>query len=801
MKNAFKSIFTSALFVVLSFVVQAQITNAVRGQVIEKITRQSLPGATVMIIDSDPLIGTTTDMDGYFEITNVPVGRVSIQISFLGYETVVLQDQFLTGSKALNLNVSMVESVASLKAVEIVAEENKRETVNKMATVSARTFSVEEAERFAGARADVARMASNYAGVRGANDATNDIVIRGNSSNGLLWRMNGVDIPNPNHFGNLGATGGPVSMLNSNVLRNSDFMTAAFPAEYGNATSGVFDLTMRNGNANEHEFLGQVGFNGFELGAEGPISRKSRASYLVNARYSTLDAMQKLGMSVGTGSAVPEYQDITFNLNFPSKVGTFQLFGIAGNSAIDLLGSEADTTDGSILYGTDNLDIIDRNQMAVVGLNYKKTLGANAYSSFTLAYTYFNAKNNVDTVNVLTREACNCDWFFERERNDKVFAHWFVSKKFSAKSNVKVGVIANQMMFDFYSKVRVSETEYDTTSNANGATQLLQSYAQWQWKPSNRWVVNTGIHGAYLALNNSWSVEPRVGARFNLAPNQNLNFGYGLHSKMQPMGLLFNKKRDPEGALSEVNRNLGFTKSHHFVLGYDWSLPANWRLKSEVYYQHVFDAPVSKIDPNVSNINFPSIPNDFSDDIEHFKNAGKGRNYGLEVTIEKFMTKGFYLLATTSIYKSQYEGAGNSWKSSAWDAGYVVNGLAGKEFALNKNKVDKKVDLRLVFDVKGTYAGGQPAAPIDLDASKLAGEAFYDLTNGYSDKLKDYMRLDANVGFKMLTKKFTQEFTVIAQNVTNRQNPFFERYDAVSQKVQVVNQLGLFIVPTYRITF
>lgn len=143
-----------------------------------------------------------------------------------------------------------------------------------MATVSARSFTVEETSRYAGSLNDPSRMAANYAGVSSTSDARNDIIIRGNSPLGVLWRLNGMEIPNPNHFGSLGTTGGPVSILNNNLLDKSDFLTGAFPAEYGNALAGVFDLQMRSGNNEKTEFLGQVGFNGFELGAEGPIGKK-----------------------------------------------------------------------------------------------------------------------------------------------------------------------------------------------------------------------------------------------------------------------------------------------------------------------------------------------------------------------------------------------------------------------------------------------------------------------------------------------------------------------------------------------
>jgi hypothetical protein len=249
-------------------------TQTIRGVVEDGEGKMPIIGASVVILNSDPLLGTTTDLDGKFKIENVLVGRHDLQITYLGYEPRTLSGVILYSGKELILNVEMQERVMKQDEVVVKASRRKEQVLNTMATVSARVFSTEEAERYAGTRNDVSRMATNFAGVRGANDATNDIVIRGNSPTGLLWRLEGIDIPNPNHFGNLGSTGGPVSMLNSNVLSNSDFLTGAFPSDYGNGISGVFDLRMRSGNNEKHEFLGQIGFNGVELGAEGPFSKK-----------------------------------------------------------------------------------------------------------------------------------------------------------------------------------------------------------------------------------------------------------------------------------------------------------------------------------------------------------------------------------------------------------------------------------------------------------------------------------------------------------------------------------------------
>jgi len=202
-----------------------------------------------------------------------------LKISLISYKE-KLQTVVLTTGKETVLNIELEESAVQGQEVVISAEIDKTKSNNKMATVSSRIFSTEEASRYAGSRGDPARMAANFAGVSGANDSRNDIIVRGNSPLGILWRLNGLDIPNPSHFGSMGSSGGPISILNNNTLDNSDFMTGAFPADYGNATAGVFDLKMRSGNNEKYEFLGMVGFNGFEIGAEGPFSKKRKTPHL-----------------------------------------------------------------------------------------------------------------------------------------------------------------------------------------------------------------------------------------------------------------------------------------------------------------------------------------------------------------------------------------------------------------------------------------------------------------------------------------------------------------------------------------
>jgi len=345
----------------------------------DNITNEPLPGANIVLIDSSPIIGTVSDANGKFILQGIDVGSISIKVSFVGYKTVEILNRDLRTAKALNFNIFMDEMVLTSGEVVITASVDKRASINTMATVSSRTFSVDETRRYAGSRGDVARMASNYAGVQVATDSRNDIVVRGNSPSGMQWRLEGMEIANPNHFGSLGTTGGPVSILNNNQLDNSDFLTSAFPAEYGNAISGVFDLQLRNGNTNNHEFMTMIGFNGFEAGAEGPFSSKSDASYIVNFRYSTMEVFEMIGMSFGTGTAVPKYQDFSFKINLPTKkAGIFSLYGMGGKSEIDFLDSERDSSDVDF-YGGEGWDLRTGSDLFIAGINHVININKTAY--------------------------------------------------------------------------------------------------------------------------------------------------------------------------------------------------------------------------------------------------------------------------------------------------------------------------------------------------------------------------------------------------------------------------------------
>ncbi|MGK7394978.1 MAG: TonB-dependent receptor [Candidatus Cyclobacteriaceae bacterium M3_2C_046] len=774
--------------------------QVVKGRVMDQQSLFPLPGVSVLVVGTDPVLGAVTDADGYFRIKQVPIGRIDLKLTYVGYNEAYLPNLQVSSGKEVIVQVKMEESVEMLKDLVITAsDQNKMELMNEMATVSARTFNVEETQRYAGSRNDPARMASNFAGVSGANDGRNDIIIRGNSPTGLLWRLEGMDIPNPNHFAALGTTGGPVSILNNNLLSDSEFFTGAFPAMYGNAVSGVFDLQMRNGNRDKHEFLGQLGFNGLELGAEGPFQKGSGSSYLVNYRYSLPAVFDVLGLNAGTGNAVPYYQDLSFKLNFPTKKGRLSLFGIGGISNIDLLGSETTAEEAQEdLYGDMSLDIYNKAKMGVSGLSYLRFIGKNAYWKNSMAVSYSNFTADLDTVirDPELRVIEANDYVYNDFDQTKYTYNTLFNKKFNSRNTLTAGFIADLYQMNLQRDILIQGQERDLPNSIGfaGNTVLMQGYLAWQHKFNHQWTLNSGLHYQHLTLNeNSRALEPRLGVKYQFLPNQSLSLAYGRHNQMQGMEVYFVETALPNGTIITTNKSLGFTTSNHFIASYDWMIRPNLRLKLEAYYQDISNVPVEQQPSHFSMLNAGA---DFGlPDTDSLVNQGTGFNQGLEFTLEKFFSQSYYFLLTGSFFEARYKGSDGIERNTAFNGNYVINALAGKEWAVGRKNNSIAVDLKF------TTAGNRRYIPIDLSASQQAGYAVFDNERAFQDRFADYLRTDLKFTFRKEHKKITEEYVIDIQNVTNNQNLFSQRYNAITGTIGNTYQLGLWPIAQYRILF
>lgn len=768
-----------------------ELTQTIRGTVIDKQTQSPLPGAVISILNTEPLKATTTDENGVFRFDNILLGRKQLRITLISYKE-KSQLVVLTTGKETVLNIELEESAVQTEEVVVTAEVDKTKTNNKMATVSSRVFSTEEANRYAGSRGDPARMAANFAGVSGANDSRNDIIIRGNSPLGILWRLNGLDIPNPNHFGSMGSSGGPISILNNNTLDNSDFMTGAFPADYGNATAGVFDLKMRTGNNEKYEFLGMVGFNGFELGAEGPFSKKKKnASFMINYRYSTLSVFKYLGLDFGTGSAVPQYQDLTFKMDLPTKkAGKFSIWGIGGLSYAELLQSQQSKDNN--LYGYSGRDTYFRSNVGAGGIAHTYLINSSSYIKTNIGVSGQYNGIRADRVDTSTNPVTTRPEYRNTSYTTRYSGNFTYNKKFNSRNFVNAGVYADVYNTSFIDSIDGDGTGFVTLRNYTGQTVLARGFIQWKHHFSEKFSANTGFTYQYLLLNNSQSPEPRLGLKYELNKKQSFSFGAGLHSQVQPLYVYFATANLGKGHVVETNRNLDFTKAAHAVLAYDVNLFNSVRIKTELYYQYLYRVPVKIKKDYFSTVNLGADFN--SPNVDSLVNNGTGENYGIELTLEKFYSKGYYFLVTASLFESKYTGSDGVYRNTAFNGNYVLNALAGKEFKIREKHI-------LALDVKCTYAGGKRYVPIDIAASIAYKDEVRNGSVAYQPQYDPYFRIDVKPSYKLNTKRFTHELSVDIQNVTKHNNIFQEQYDLNTQTIKTDYQLKFFVIPQYRLTF
>ena len=787
MKN-YQLPFLCFLFTTFSLVLLAQSpSSSIQGVVLDRDLERPLPFATIQVLETDPLIGVVADENGKFVIDGLPVGRYSLQVHFLGYETQLFNEVLLVSGKATRLQVYLKESPHLLEPVVVRPEKEKEKALNKMALVSARQLNMEEANKYAGGFDDPARLVASFAGVA-SNITSNGIAIRGNAPKGLLWRIEGIQVPNPNHFAEVDGFGsGGITALSSQMLGQSDFMTGAFPAEYGNALSGVFDLSIKNGNDEQYEHTFQAGFLGIDVASEGPFKKGRSGSYIFNYRYSTLGLIDVfLPEEDGLGIA---YQDLAFKLHFPGKkAGNFSLWGLG-------LKDEAKTS-----ADTDTLDEESKWQ-------YYEDLESENSSITTgiLGLThqaFFNKQTSLKTVvaasiNELSSANGILDASFTRDLpvNDIRFNHvdyklsTLLKHKFNARHSNRSGLVVSNLNFDIHvQEAQEPGAELQELVREKGSSYLVQAFSQSSFSLGNRFQVNPGVHLQYFLLNKEWTIEPRLAASWTIDERQRINFGYGLHSQLEKLNFYFSKIPVIDGT-TQPNKEMGLAKSHHFVLAYQLALGKNTHLRLEPYAQFLYDVPVVE-DSYFSMLN---LEDDFFVQ-EALVNKGKGRNIGIDLTLERFLNKGWYYLVTASLFDSQYQGGDGIWRDSRFNRQVVGNVLVGKEWLLkNKNLFNASV--------KFSYLGGDRLHPVDIPASLEEQDIVEDLSRPFADQKPDASILHLTLTYRINKRKHSSLWSLQVLNVLAAKENYGYRYNYRTHHIEPNNDAIVIPNLSYKIEF
>ena len=761
------------------------LTQNIRGAVIDKDSRRPLPGATVFVADDSVQSTVTTDSLGNFVLRGVAVGRRIVQCSFTGYINYSTDNIIVNSAREVELLIEMEQYYLPESEVVVKAPLNPKLPVNKLSVVSTRSFTPEETNRYATSVNDPSRMAMSFPGVQPSRDTRNDLNIRGNSAAGMLWRLEGIDIPNPNHFARKGSSGGGITIFSSSMLDNSDFSSGAFPAEYGDALSGVFDMRFRKGNKDKNEYTFKAGLLGLDLSAEGPI-KKGQSSFLFNYRYSTLGILNALGFHLTDEREDNDFQDLSFNLSFSSKNNrsVFNIWGIGGLSKEDYAAvedvNEWDEYDDYAVYDFET-------NMGAAGLGHSLQVGKTGLLKTSLSVMNQKITHVDDTLDTQKVPFTINDELYKNSRLSFAISYnTKLGRSVNWKSGLfisRIGYLFQQSLYDFESDV-YNENVIDGDGNA----MQWQPYTQFNIKLSRALTLNAGLHVLYLALNKTSSVDPRVSIQYRINPYHSLSFAAGQHGKTLPLGSYFYKA--PDGSLP--NLDLDIMKSAHFVASYDWLMKKNWRLHLEAYLQKLKDIPV------VDDINrtfwLLNMIEGYAN--EALVNKGTGSNRGIDITVEKFFSRGWFMLTGFSLFNSTYAPLNEINYNTQYNSRTAGTFTAGKEWKWKKNKT-------FTVGGKALYNGGMPITPLLAGAPVDSREPVLDESRPFSETVPAYFRLDTRIS---LRKDKTRNAWILALDIQNllgikNTDALSRRYDPGTNQWIYKESSGFVPVISYQIDF
>lgn len=809
-----KIIFITFIFTLFSTLMFGQqLTQTVRGTIKDTDSKLPLIGANVVLMHTDPIIGTITDVDGNFRLDEVPIGRVTLQLSYLGYENQTLPNIEVNSGKEVVLNLHMEESIVKMEEVVVTANQQKGAALNDMATISARSISAEKTERYAGGFSDPSRIVSAYAGVATTNDGDNDIIVRGNSPKYIQYRLEGVEITNPTHFGDQNAVRGGISALNNNLLATSDFYTGAFPAEFGDVLSGVYDLKLRSGNNEQQETTFGFGLLGTDLTFEGPIKKGYGGSFLVNYRYSTISLISNLGLVKIDG--LLNFQDGAFKVVLPTKkAGTFSFFGLGGLSNFLLEDVERDlfaTPGDNPRSATIREDYDKSNHLLNLGMNHTLSISPNSFIKTTLAYSSTGIDEDVFEYENLIVEESNAgeqivrDSAINRILDDKsrltnstLRGAITYHNKLNAKNKLVIGA---RYALNHYS-YKQSWLDLDTRFAAIDFDENISTanfFVNWKHRFNKKLTMVYGLHNMNVLFNNKHTLEARLAFNWKMNPTSSLSLGMGSHSKMESIHNYFAKVQLDNGQITEPNKDLDLLKAYHVVLGYEKRFSKNLMAKVELYYQDLYNLPVE----NDVNSTYATINEDVNYNYVDLVNEGTGKNYGIEFTLERFFDNNYYFLLNGSVFNSTYRTLEGKRRNTQYNGRYLFNLLAGKEF----DQLGRKHNKTLALNAKVFFGGGKKILSLLRDAQgnitvDPANDLYYDYANAYEHKLEDVYTVILSASYKINKPKTTHEIFLNLDNITNSKGKLLEYYDADEpNSVGYLSQFGFFPNLMYRLYF
>jgi hypothetical protein len=788
------------------------LTQVVRGSIVDADSKLPLPGTSVSVIGTEPLIGTSADANGYFRLENIPVGRINLQISFVGYETMTIQNIEVFSGKETVLDLNMKESAIKMDDVIVKSSRNKGDAINEMSLLSSRSISVEETKRFTGGMDDPARVVSSFAGVAATPDGSSDIIVRGNSPKYMKWRIDGIEITSPYHLDDQNASFGAITALNNSLLATSDFHTGAFSSEYGDVLTSVMDVKLRSGNNEKFEAACGIGIMGTDVTLEGPFKKGYGGSFLVNYRYSTATLLKDFGI-IDVDGAV-NYQDATFKIVLPTKkAGTFSIFALGGLSGFSMknITAEGISTPGGIKNAAINKDYDKGAGLANIGINHTLSINRNSFVKTSLSfsaneidddlYEFSKLKKYNDQGEVIGDSVTEkIQTFNSIITNSAYHGAITYNNRINAKNKIQIGIRYTLWSFNYNQNAFNNQTEtFQNVTDFNNNASSINSFISWKYNINEKIFIVSGLHYMNVLLNNKSTLEPRVAVNWRINSTNSVYAGFGKHSTMESMHNYFTKIMQSDGSFTEPNKNLDLLKANHYVLGYEKFFSENLRAKIELYYQYLYNLPVENNDTSY----YATINEGFEYRYVPLVNKGVGKNYGIEFTLERFFDNNYYFLINASLFDSKYKSLEGTWRNTRYNSNYLVNILTGKEF---KN-LGSKHNKTLALNAKAFFCGGQRYIPLLRDAQGNVAvdpenDHYFDYKKAYNKTLGDLFDINLSISFKINRPRSTHEIFIDLMNIVTSNGKLGEYYDA-SKPSQVGYTKQMIFLPNimYRVYF
>jgi hypothetical protein len=677
-------------------------TGTIRGSVTDSETKTLLPGTNVVIVGTP--MGSATDAEGKFIVQKVPVGNYTLEFRIIGYEPLRKTDIIVKSERSTIVQAELKMTLIETQGVEVTggyfsqSEEQPTSLVN---------FSSEEIRRAPGSAGDISRILMGLPSLAKVNDQSNSLFVRGGSPVENAFFIDNIEIPNINHFPSQGSSGGPIGLLNVDLIENVNFYTGGFSSIYGDKLSSVMDVTFREGNRDEVDVQAELSFAGIGAVAEGPLLDK-KGSWLLSARRSYVDLLLD---AVGANSVAVQYGDYQGKFVYDlDPTNTMTMMFVSGYDH-----SEADKHNGEVIYGSNNV------WENTLGMNWRSLWGKDGYSNASVALT--STQFHDDFYETGTDIYFMKNRSIERTLTLRNVNYYRLSESQRLESGFEAKYLFN--VYDNYlaaTSDALGTTVSALSVNKNVGANKFGAFASFIWSPFNALTTTMGLRFDYFSYNQKSHVSPRLSLSFKIDERASVNGSTGIFYQSLPLTIL---------SQNGANKNLREPVAYHYVLGITRLLTENTKLTIEVYDKEYDNFPLDRLSPPLFILDESVYRYGFFSNHGQLTDNGKAFARGIEFMIQKKLAEEVYGLLSGSYFNARYRGYDSVWRDRVFDNRFMVSIEGGY-----------KPNDEWEFSLRWIYAGGPPYTPFDEASSKLQNAGVFELARINDARQADYHSLN-----------------------------------------------------------